>query len=350
MIAEKVFSKGVELLISVDEQVPPWLNGDPLRLGQVLLNLLSNASKFTSAGEITLRVGVVERQADRVSLEFTVEDTGIGMSEEQMATLFQAFSQADVSTTRRYGGTGLGLNITQRLLELMGGGITVRSRAGQGSCFMARASFALARSRQRRVLPAALNQLRVLVVDDNPVAREVMAELLGHSPVRIESVGSGEQALALVRGASNDDDPYGLLLLDWQLGPGLDGLSVARQLREDSAIRQPQIVLITAYGRDDVGQQADAAMVDACLSKPVRPSELIDTLTRLLASGTSSEERLGPRPDQDQGWNLEGLQVLLVEDNPINQQIACELLEIAGVDVAKANNGREALEIGRAHV
>ena len=202
MVADKIFSKGVELLFSIDDAVPDRLIGDPLRLTQVLLNLLSNASKFTEQGQITLRVSLEQRSADRVELLFAVEDTGIGMSEAEIARLFQAFSQADVSTTRRYGGTGLGLSICQRLLELMGGSITVLSRPGEGSCFEARAGFGLGRSPLPAVVPTALNQLRVLVVDDNAVAREVLSGLLAHLPVHCDTAHDGEAALERVRQAS----------------------------------------------------------------------------------------------------------------------------------------------------
>jgi len=355
LVADKVFSKGLELLFSVDEQVPGWLIGDPLRLSQVLINLFSNAAKFTERGQITLRVSVLRGTPEQVELQFAVQDTGIGMTEAQMARLFQAFSQADVSTTRRYGGTGLGLSICQRLLEMMGGGISVSSKPAEGSCFLARARFGIAARPAAQVVPEALNQLRVLLVDDNPVAREVISALLAHLPLRCDSCADGEQALTLVDEAQERGDPYGLLLLDWQLGEGLDGLSVARQLRRRTAIRQPRIVLVTAYGREDV-QQHGGSEVDACLGKPIRPSDLIDTLTALFAAeqptgaaaATARPARSG-RVDERSDWNLQHLSVLLVEDNPINRQIACELLEIVGIRVATAANGLEALAWLEAH-
>ncbi len=343
LIADKVFAKGVELLFSVDEEVPDALVGDPLRLTQVLLNLLSNAAKFTEQGEITLRISPVERRADQVELLMAVQDTGIGMSEAQIANLFQSFTQAESSTTRRYGGTGLGLTICQRLLELMGGSISVSSRQGEGSCFSARAHFGIAAGGLPRVVPEALNQMRVLVVDDNPVAREVLSGLLAHLPLRCDEAGSGEQALASLQAAAQRDEPYGLVLLDWQLGEGLDGLEVARRLRQQP-ICQPRIVLVTAYGLEDACRQADAGMVDACLGKPIRPSDLVDTLADLFGAERPSRSVVGfSRHDDPRRWGLEGLRVLLVEDNPINQQIACELLEIVGARVSVAANGLEAL-------
>lgn len=356
MVADKIFSKGVELLFSIDDAVPDRLIGDPLRLTQVLLNLLSNASKFTEQGQITLRVSLEQRSADRVELLFAVEDTGIGMSEAEIARLFQAFSQADVSTTRRYGGTGLGLSICQRLLELMGGSITVLSRPGEGSCFEARAGFGLGRSPLPAVVPTALNQLRVLVVDDNAVAREVLSGLLAHLPVHCDTAHDGEAALERVRQASGRGEPYGLLLLDWQLGPGIDGLEVARRVRLQSGAQPPRLVLVTAYGGAEALQNGDLQAVDACLSKPIRPSDLIDSLAELFAG----EEELGDarrrqppggdRSRSEEEWGLRDLRVLLVEDNPINQQIATELLQIVGVQVFTATNGLEALAWLETHV
>jgi two-component system sensor histidine kinase/response regulator len=353
LVAEKIASKGVELLFSVDEQVPDELNGDPLRLTQILLNLLSNASKFTEKGQITLRVSVLERASEWVDLQFEVADSGIGMSEAQMANLFQAFSQADISTTRRYGGTGLGLSICQRLLELMGGSITVSSVPGEGSCFRARARFGLGQRTPGPVMPLELNQLQVLVVDDNPVACEVMQGMLAHLPVRQQTAASGEQALLLVEEANRRAQPFGLVLLDWELGDGIAGLEVARRIRGLAGLRQPKIVLVTAQGRDDSGQEASGGVVDAWLAKPVRPSDLIDMLVGLFAQegqgeGGRAAHRSGAPWHQASGnepeaWNLNGVRVLLVEDNPINQQIACELLAIAGVQVATAPNGVEAL-------
>jgi signal transduction histidine kinase/CheY-like chemotaxis protein len=345
LIADKIFGKGVELLFSVDPQIPAQLIGDPLRLTQILLNLLSNAAKFTQEGQIMLRITLIRQTEDQAELEFSVQDTGIGMTELQIANLFQAFSQADVSTTRRYGGTGLGLTICQKLLEMMGGGITVSSQPGAGSCFTARALFGISHDTASRLVPAALNALRVLVVDDNPVAQEVMMSLLGHLPMRCDVTAAGEQALMLVSEASRQDDPYQLLLLDWQLGDGPDGLEVARRLRNNSAIHQPRIVLVTAYGREEASSQDGASLLDACLSKPLQASDLIDTLAALFA-GAPARARASDTslPTEQQNWNLQQVRVLLVEDNVINQQIACELLALEGVVVSVASNGVEALD------
>ncbi|MEB3167073.1 MAG: response regulator [Cyanobacteriota bacterium] len=346
LVADRIFSRGVELLVSVSEEVPDALIGDPLRLSQVLINLLGNAAKFTEQGQITLRITAAERQAERVELLFAVEDTGIGMTEEQQQGLFEAFTQAEASTTRRYGGTGLGLAICRRLMELMGGSISVSSQPGQGSCFTARAWFGIGERPLPRVVPDALNGMRVLIVDDNPVALEVADGLLSHLPLRRDSAAAGEQALGMLRQAARTNDPYGLVLLDWHLGSGPDGLALACQLRADPAVPQPRIVLITAYGHDLADQHPDVSCVDACLSKPLQASALIDVLAELFGEGpVSRQHRALAEQERRLQTSLQGLRVLLVEDNPINQQIAEELLAIVGVQVCTAANGLEALEV-----
>lgn len=346
LIADKIFAKGVELLFRVDDGVPTCLNGDPLRLTQVLLNLLSNAAKFTEQGQILLQVSVGGQQPQQVELVFRVQDTGIGMTEAQMGNLFQAFTQAEVSTTRRYGGTGLGLSICQRLLALMDGSIAVSSVYGEGSCFTARCRFRLGACATPRALPEALHQMRVLVVDDNPVAREVITQLLHPLPLRCESTGSGAEALALVQQANAHQHPYGLVLLDWQLGDQLDGLQVAADIRANPVIQQPRILLITAYGGEDACSLAPPGLLDGILCKPVRSSELLDHLAALFDTGdraAAAAAALASTRGQELAWGLQGLNVLVVEDNPINQQITSELLTIAGVQVSKARNGVEAL-------
>jgi two-component system, sensor histidine kinase and response regulator len=343
LIADRIFAKGVELLFRVDDDVPTCLNGDPLRLTQVLLNLLSNAAKFTEQGQILLQVGVGEQQQEQVELVIRVQDTGIGMSEAQMSKLFQAFTQAELSTTRRYGGTGLGLSICQRLLELMDGSIAVSSVRGEGSCFTARCRFRLGVGIAPPVLPEALQQMRVLVVDDNPVARDVITQLLHHLPLRCDTAGSGAEALALLHHANALQHPYGLILLDWQLGDQLDGLQVAANIRANPAIQQPKIVLVTAYGAEEACTRAAPGLLDGVLCKPVRSSDLIDQLAELFGTGDGVAVPAASTPGAELAWGLQGLKVLVVEDHPINQQIVSELLTIAGVEVSTASNGVEAL-------
>ena len=282
--------RSLELLFLVDEDVPRHLIGDQLRLGQVLLNLLANASKFTQQGQILLHIHTLQRQQRRVQLGFEVSDTGIGIAPEQMASLFQPFEQAERSTTRHYGGTGLGLTICRHLLGLMEGSIEASSAVGVGSSFRANAWFGLAQPPPPAVLPERLNGLSVLLVDDNPTAIAGLAANLAHVPVRLSSCGSGLEVIERVRRGAEAGEPIELLLLDWQL-PDIDGLETVRRLRAlgqaTPAIAMPDVVMVTAYGRPEIRREAEDLGVRAFLSKPVNQSDLLDTLIHLLEPGRS---------------------------------------------------------------
>jgi two-component system sensor histidine kinase/response regulator len=340
VIAQKVFDQGLELLFDMIDDVPQNLVGDPLRLRQVLVNLVNNAVKFTEAGEVHLRIRLVEREANRVRLEFSVRDTGIGMTAEQQARLFQPFTQADGSTTRRYGGTGLGLTISKRLVELMDGTIRAESVPGKGSTFSFDAWFGLAGEQvPRKALLKDLRALRILIVDDHPTAREVLMTHLANLPeATIDQAASGEESVAAVWRAAL---PYDLVLMDWKL-TGIDGVEAARRIKQIKGIRQPAIVMVTAFGRDDVRQDAAQAALDGFLVKPVNASTLFDLIVRLFAPTQVGAAVQALRGDHDFG--LRGLRVLLAEDNEINQQIAVELLAAVGVEVEVVVNGREAVE------
>jgi len=342
LIAQKIFDKGLELLFLVDEDVPRQLVGDPLRLGQVLLNLLSNSNKFTQLGQILLHIRCLERQGQRVRLGFEVSDTGIGISEAQLATLFQPFEQAELSTTRHYGGSGLGLTICRHLLGLMEGTIEARSQMGAGTTFLATAWLGLGKEPPSPVLPSRLNNLSVLLVDDNPIAIAVLEANLAHLSIRLSACGSGQDTLERVRTAAAAGEPIDLLLLDWQL-PDIDGLEIVRRLRAREGIAMPKVVMVTAYGKAEIRQEAEGLGIQAFLTKPVCQSDLLDTLIALLEPSSAS-----PRPHADlrddlMGVALAGLRVLLVEDNQVNQQICTELLGSVGVVVTVAENGEEAL-------
>ncbi len=341
MVGQKVFDKGLELLFETGPDVPQQLVGDPLRVGQILVNLVNNAVKFTDQGEVQLRVSLAERHEGRVKLKFAVRDTGIGMTPEQCARLFQAFTQADGSTTRKYGGTGLGLTICKRLTEMMGGTIWVESEAGQGSTFSFTAWFGLGtEGRRRKVVPEALNGARVLVVDDNPGAREVLAEQLSSLPFSVDQAGSGAEAIAAVRGSAAS--PYRIVFMDWKM-PGMTGIEAARTIKalpEDHG--KPAIIMVTAFGRDDVRQEAEEAHLDGFLVKPVGASALVDTIMQVFVP--EEVQRSGQAAAQARSHDLGGARLLLAEDNEINQQIAVELLEGAGAQVVVANDGREALD------
>ncbi|MFM7785020.1 MAG: response regulator, partial [Gammaproteobacteria bacterium] len=331
--------KGLEFAVHTDPAVPLALIGDPLRLTQILTNFCSNAVKFTTAGEVVVSVELLERRGEQVLLRFAVRDTGIGMDEEQQSRLFRAFEQADASTTRRYGGTGLGLSICRRLADLMGGSTRVRSAPGEGSTFFMDLELGVQeKSRQKEFLTAPdLRGLRVLVVDDNATSREILVEALRSFSFEVTDVGSGEEAIASVLDL---DSRFDLVIVDWKM-PGLDGLETTRRLNALAAGQAPVIIMVTAFGREDVAYQAGSLGISAFLTKPVNYSTLFDTVIGVFAGGTPWHKRLqsaASAPD------LRGARVLLAEDNDINQQVARELLEQAGVQVDIVPDGRQAVE------
>ena len=340
MVAQKIQDKGLELLFDISSDIPPALVGDPLRLGQVLINLLGNAVKFTETGEIRLIGELLERTGEKVKLRFSVKDTGIGMTKEQADRLFQAFSQADTSTSRKYGGTGLGLAISKRLVELMGGSIWVDSEPGVGSTFSFTGWFGLSEASARKVVPTRLGSLKALVVDDNAAAREVLEEQLRTIGAEIEQVASGAEAILAVKHA-DADRPFDVILLDWRM-PGLDGVETARRIRADISLKSvPAIIIVTAFGREEVRSEAERVGVNGFLIKPVNQSTLVDALVEIYAPEHMAAVR---EAAEATAYDLNGLRVLLAEDNAINQQIAVELLEGVGATVDVANNGREAVD------
>jgi CheY-like chemotaxis protein/HPt (histidine-containing phosphotransfer) domain-containing protein len=309
----------------------------------VLLNLVSNAVKLTERGHVAVATRCLERTGDKVKLQVEVKDTGIGMTAEQCARLFQPFNQADGSTTRRYGGTGLGLAISRRLVELMGGTVWVDSSPGRGSTFGFTVWLGIAEPaamRPRETLPAALRDLPALVVDDNEAARHIMSEQLRALGLRVDACASGAEAIHVIR-ARDARAPVRLVLIDWRM-PGLDGIATAEAIRSDRTLRNaPKFVMVTGFGREEVRLQAEAAGLDGFLIKPVSASTLFDTLVNLYGGGP--RERPDPSTTSEPHWVLRGVRILLAEDNEINQQIAVELLEGAGADVTVAGDGREAL-------
>ncbi|MGA8324428.1 MAG: response regulator [Xanthobacteraceae bacterium] len=340
MVAQKIQDKGLELLFHISSDIPPALLGDPLRLGQVLINLLGNAVKFTERGEIRLIGELLEQTGDKVKLRFSVKDTGIGMTKEQANRLFQAFAQADTSTSRKYGGTGLGLAISKHLVELMGGSIWVVSEPGGGSTFSFTGWFGLSETTARKAVPTRLGSLKVLVVDDNTAARELLEEQLSILGAEIEQVTSGAEAIDAVKRA-DAGRPFEVILLDWRM-PGLDGVETARRIRADGSLKSvPAIIIVTAFGREEVRSEAERVGVNGFLIKPINQSTLIDALVEIFAP-----EHMMAAHDAAEAaaYDLTGLRVLLAEDNSINQQIAVELLEGVGVTVDVANNGREAVD------
>ncbi|HEX5217968.1 MAG TPA: response regulator [Verrucomicrobiae bacterium] len=342
LTAQKAHEKGLEFLAHVAPGIPEALVGDPLRLGQILTNFVNNAVKFTETGEIRLEIAQVERTGEKVQLKFAVRDTGIGMTKEQSEKLFQPFTQADMSTTRKHGGTGLGLTICRRLVELMGGRIWLESEPGKGSTFYFTVWLGVGSATGTgKIIPPKLAELRVLVVDDNPTAREILQEPLSTVVARVDTVASGKEAIANIQ-QHDASDPYDIVFMDWRM-PGLDGLQASRHIKGDETLKhQPAIVLVTAFGREEVREEAERLQLDGFLVKPVTKSMIVDTLVNVFAEeGKSAAAAV----ESEHAARLRGARILLTEDNDINQQIAVELLEGAGASVKVANNGREAVEI-----
>ncbi|HMG12070.1 MAG TPA: response regulator, partial [Gemmatimonadaceae bacterium] len=342
LTAQKAHDKGLEFLIHVAPTIPEQLRGDPLRLGQILINFVNNAIKFTEQGEIGLSIDLLERAGDKVQLKFSVRDTGIGMTGEQAATLFQPFSQADTSTTRKHGGTGLGLSISRKLAELMGGRVWLESEPGVGSTFNFTVWLEVgAATGSGKIIPEKLAQLRVLVVDDNPAAREILQQPLSTLTARVDTIATGKEAIAAVQ-QHDATDPYDIVFMDWRM-PGMDGLQTSRHIKSDETLTHPPaIVLVTAFGREEVREEAERLQLDGFLVKPVTKSMIVDTLVNVFAH---EGEAASVATEGEQAMRLRGARILLTEDNEINQQIAVELLEGTGATVKVANNGREAVDI-----
>lgn len=345
--------KGIEFLIRYDVGIPPLLIGDPLRLGQVLLNLCGNAVKFTEKGEVELGFRCVTASETDITLQAYVRDSGIGIAADVQDRLFEKFTQADQSTTRRFGGTGLGLAISKSLVNLMGGRIWVEETAvGKGTtmCFTVQLKVQpVPQVRRSELVEQAgplLKGIRVLVVDDNEVSRQILVEMLRYFHIDVGTASSGRSALAAVRGAA--DKPYDLVLMDWRM-PGMNGDEATRLIHDDTTIiNPPKVVMVTAYGREDVIRLAEQAGVEGFLVKPVSPSTLLDSLLSVLGRGRilhAQGMHRNPTPNLAGSARLAGARLLLVEDNDINREFATELLRSEGMEVAEAIDGQQALDM-----
>ncbi|WP_018989337.1 response regulator [Aromatoleum toluclasticum] len=350
LVGLKTEDKSLELLFNAAPDLPTALVGDPLRLGQVLVNLGNNAVKFTETGEIVVGIENVSQTADEVELHFWVRDTGIGMSAEQCESLFRSFSQADASTTRKYGGTGLGLAISKNLVEMMKGRIWVESAVGRGSTFHFTARFGLqAEPMARRMFRAdELQGVRVLVVDDNASAREILSAMVRHFGLAVDVAWDGSQALDMIAAADARHTPYDLVLMDWKM-PVIDGVEAVRRLQAGHPTRLPAVIMITAYGREEALGSAElrGVTVKSALTKPVTASRLLEAIGEALDKRGLVDTRAHESIDGSSAAmaTLAGARVLLVEDNEMNQELATDLLRQAGIDVVVAANGREALDI-----
>ncbi|HEX5930451.1 MAG TPA: response regulator, partial [Methyloceanibacter sp.] len=349
LMSEKASAKGLELIFEVEPTVSTHFRGDPLRLGQILINFCNNAVKFTERGEVAVKVRVLEDSADSQLVEFSVSDTGIGMSEQQVARLFQAFEQADASTTRKYGGTGLGLAIAKQLTELMGGEVSVTSAPGKGSTFRftARLGKGIAIPRPR-LLQSDLSGRRVLIIDDNPHARAVLATMLTNMSLVADEAASGEEAIAMIRQAAKARKGYEIVFIDWQM-PGMNGIETGKQIFALADLDPaPHLVMVTAYGREEVLKQAEESGFENVLIKPVTSSILFDTAVVALGAASGRAETAPAMPSFEID-HMRGARILLVEDNEINQEVAIGQLEDAEAFVDLAENGAIALEMIKAN-
>ena len=345
LISEKASAKGLELIFDIAPSVTTHLQGDPLRLGQILINFCNNAVKFTEEGEIVIRARVLEDDADGQLIEFSVSDTGIGMTEAQMTRLFRAFEQADTSTTRKYGGTGLGLAISKHLAELMGGDVTVVSEHGKGSTFRFTARLGKATLPPRkRVLRSDLQGRRVLIIDDNSPARTVISNLLRNMALVADEAASGEEGIEMVRQAAEAGQPYEIAFVDWQM-PKLDGLETCKRLLALTDM-PPHLVMVTAYGREEVLKKAEETGIENVLVKPVTSSTLFDTALSVLSADSEIRGDFVTAASLDTA-RTRGVRVVLVEDNEINQEVAIGQLEDAEIAVDLAENGEIAVRMVR---
>nr|WP_321404912.1 response regulator [uncultured Desulfobacter sp.] len=348
MVSVKAQEKGLEILFDIEPGTPVQLIGDPLRLGQILLNLTGNALKFTESGEIVVKVRQVKTQGGTVELEVMVKDTGFGMTVEQQSRLFQAFSQADGSTTRKYGGTGLGLTICKHLVGLMNGRIWIESAPGKGSCFYFTVVLGINVDKDgdgESSVPVNLEQLKVLVVDDVASARQMFAQTLGSFSFRVTCVDSGRAALQAIEKAPAED-PFRLVFMDYMM-PEMNGIQAADEIKKLPQGQDLTIILVTAMAQEEIVSEVEKAGLNGCLTKPVVPSELLDAVMNTLGG------KGGMRITQNMSdpWKIKPLQtingarILVAEDNTINQILAEDLLTQAGFEVVIAENGKKAVEL-----
>lgn len=334
--------KGIELLFTSTQALPNALIGDPLRLGQVLLNLGTNAVKFTHQGEVIIDINVSQETDEQVSLVFAVKDSGIGMSEAQTARLFQAFSQADTSTTRKYGGTGLGLVICKHLVTMMQGTIWVESTPNQGSSFFFTATFQkqVNSTGKRSIMAGTLAQNTALIVDDNQSAREIMCDIVSQLGMQTTQCDSAECALSYLA-----QHPTDVVFMDWKM-PNMDGLEASRAIEQLNLAHPPAIIMVTAYGREEIADEVEQySLIRGMLNKPVTSSSVLEALNPVLGNPIQASQQVEQHLSNHSVHQFQGKRLLLVEDNELNQEIALEILQEAGFSVQLARHGQEALDL-----
>ena len=339
LFAEPAANKGIEMVLDVEADVPELVVGDPGRLRQALINVIGNAVKFTEAGEVVVRAKRHEAKGPGVSIQFEVQDTGSGLTEDEAARVFGVYSQLDSSTTRRHGGAGLGLAVARMLVQLMGGDIGVESEKGKGSRFWFTALFREAAAARARGPQASmqLTGIAVAIIDDNRTNRTILERYISSWGMRGRSFDSGHEALPEIRRASGGDDPFEVAIVDLMM-PGMDGAAVAAALQEDEALSDIAVVLLTSAGRSET----EVPGVDAEMVKPVRPSQLFDVLHTLLAGRAHAETETAHHTITPSG---RGARVLVVDDNTANQKVALRMVERLGYRGDVAATGAEAVSM-----
>lgn len=344
IVAVKAEEKQLEFLLHAEPDVPQHLLGDPLRIGQILTNLANNAIKFTGKGEIEIRVALNKKSGKMADLHFVVRDTGIGLSEEQVGKLFQSFTQADTSTTRKYGGTGLGLAICKTLVELMGGDIGVESLPGMGSSFYFDIGLKLPESQPVFFIPENLRGSRVVVVDDNASARSILKSFLESMAFRVETLSSGAELKSIIERSIEEADYFKVAILDWKLGDGL-GIDNVKIIKANSQYAELPVLLMVSPGVESELRGASVeAGVDVIINKPLTYSALWTVISRLLDRKLENIEQQKVKSPTEALAPIHGAQVLLVEDSHVNQIVALDLLENAGLSVSVVDNGIKAVE------
>jgi PAS domain S-box-containing protein len=344
VLAVRAQEKGLELASHFPPDIPDDLVGDPSRLGRIIVNLVGNAIKFTERGEVVLHVGLEKREGAEVVLHFAVTDTGIGIPIDKQKRIFEAFAQADTSTTRKYGGTGLGLAICAQLAELMGGRVWVESQVGSGSTFHFTARFGLQNASAEKSpepAPVKLQNLPVLVVDDNATNRRILEEMIKNWRMRPVAAANGAAALKAMKRARTEGNPFQVVLLDGHM-PKMDGFEVAARVKKDPHLRHATVILLTSAGRREDVTRAKTLGVAAALTKPIKQSELWDAIVTALHVPGRAKKRPSMTRERALGAKRP-LRILVAEDNPVNQQLALHLLERRGHSAIVAENGREAL-------
>lgn len=344
-LALQAHNKGLELAYYIPHDIPERLIGDPGRLRQILLNLVSNAIKFTEKGEVVVNIKKVSQTKDEVALHFAVTDTGSGIPKAKQQLIFDAFIQADGSMARKHGGTGLGLAISKQLVELMGGWIWVESKVGKGSTFNFTVRFGLRRGKAEELIPAILEDLknlRVLLVDDNATHRRILKEMFSNWNMELKAVESGQKALAAIEQARKTGKPFSLFLIDSRM-PKIDGFTLAEKIKNNPDLARASIVMLTSAGVRGDAARCKKLGISAYLTKPIKQSELLNAIMFVIGTSPKRRKQAPLITRHTIKESRQRCRILLAEDNIINQKVAVHILENKGHKVSVANNGQEVL-------